>query len=504
MKFEESKNESTIEETIDEIKEAEAEKEIESAVEKFKTKAVAEAVKNEMPAQKEGKDDIEKITGIESIIEEMGINPDAQERKEAKEKLVEYAERINDVGKIYQNAYEFFEPQGAEGRDYSEEFDLFIEKRKDNPEHCPSFEYPEIEKLDLNKINEDKEALIDISKDIEKEKNDSLKTICNTLIHDIESKIKLLESMKEKDFDSAFIYATEAYGDISDELVKFAEKVYEKKEQKESPEKEKIKKQLKSAIFEPEDFKNYFEMLIKKAGFDKDGWEVIITSKVKAIDPRAVSKEYDHPVVFVPEKRNQEADGLKFFKLMNHEFIHIITQTYNRRNGFGGMSFGSDYETFSEGIVKMGEKDAEEEIFEEKYDDSKVDSHPYYVLGMKKVKDGANFPQTFDYLVGLYKKELEEEGINKDEINDKAIKKIKAVCRRIFRGFDPKEGGRYFPKDKAYLQGEAEAGKMKKEGVVDYLYQSKVDPKIIPYLIKMDGYTKKEGLKKARELVIQI
>lgn len=499
MKFEQP----SIESTIKEIKKAEAEKEVESAVEEFETEAVAEATESEMPVNLEDKDELEKTAETEALVEEMELNFEVRERKEAGEKIAEYLEKIDQIGKKYATVYEYFEVCGSNGRSYDKEFDDFLEKRKENPEYCLTFEYPEIKNLDLKKVNIDKEALLEIKKGLGKEENCDLKIICEKVIENIEDKMVMLESVKNGDLDNAFKYVLKAYGDIDDELVKNAENVYEGKMGKEKKSEEsEIETQLKSAIFEPEDFKNYFEMLIKKAGFEKDGWEVIITSK-RALDVCSASKDYDHPVILVPEKREIEADGLKFMELLNHEFTHVITQTYNKRNGFGGISIGPAYETFTEGIAINSEIEIEKEIFEKLESDIAVDT-PYYVLGMKKVKDGANFTQTFDYLMELYKKELEQEGIDKDKINNKAIEKIKKVCRRIFRGFNPKEGGRYFPKDKAYFEGKLGAKKMKEAGVADYLYESKVDPEMIPYLIKLGAYKRKDNLKNAKEIVIKL
>lgn len=509
--MEQPQKETSIESIIKEIKKSEAEMEVKNAAEEFEEEAVAEAIKDEIPAGcKEGEDELETTAETEMLVGKMELNPEAKERGETKEKLVEYLEKIDKVGKNYATAYEYFEVYGSGGRSYDEEFDDFLEKRKEDPEYCPTFEYPEIEKLDLEKVNIDKETLSEVKKELDKEENCDLKIICEKAIENIEDKIMMLESVKNRNFDSAFKYAVKAYGDIDDELVKNAQSVYEakirerKKPELKSEKESEIEKQLKSAIFTPEDFKSYFEMLIKKAGFEKDGWEVIITSKVKSLDIHSVSKDYDHPVVLVPQKRTEEANGLEFLKLLSHEFTHIITQTYNKRNSFGGMNIGADYETFTEGIAKIGEKEIEEKIFKKSENDVAIDAHPYYILGMKKVRDGANFSQAFDYLVELKKKELAVEGIKESEIEAKAIKSAKTFCRRIFRGFDPKERDKYFPKDKAYLEGEIRAGEMKEKGVVDYLYQAKVDPEIIPYLVKLGAFTQRKGIETSKQLVIQM
>ncbi len=86
MKFEEQKNNPIIEETISEIKKTEAEKEVKDAVEGFETEAVVEAIKGEIPVNKEDKDELEKTTETEALVEEMELNPEMKERKEARER----------------------------------------------------------------------------------------------------------------------------------------------------------------------------------------------------------------------------------------------------------------------------------------------------------------------------------------------------------------------------------------------------------------------------------
>ena len=530
MSFEEYKKDSTIEKTISEIKKAEEKKEIVDAVEESEIEDVANAVIDEMPVQKEGIDDIEKMTGIELIIKELGINPDAQERKEAKEKLIKYVEKINEYGSDYINPYEYFEPSGAGDRSYDQEMNLFMEKRKDDKNYCPTFEYPGIDDLNLEKLDNDKKELIKLRKALELEKNESLKIICIDAIDNIENKIGLLESIKDKDYDQAFEYAIRSYGDINDELFNIAKQVYDKSitsekaygkhpfmgeiesgaiEGKDVSEEEQKKIDMREKLEEPEftaeDYKNYFEILIKDAGFEKYGWEVIITSEKKILSVMGSSKDYDHPVVLVPEKYSKEKkSGLKIMKDLAHEFAHIITQTYNIENGFGGVSFGANYETYTEGLGTFAEKEIEEElvdlnIINKEKDKSEISVPSYYVLGIKKVKDGANFAELFDYLLKKLKKELRSK--NESDIEEKAVRRVKMYCTRIFRGFDPNEGGKYFPKDKAYLEGEIGAIKMEEEELIDYLYRAKIDPVLVPYFIKLGTYTLDNKLKNIKKVV---
>ena len=441
-----------------------------------------------------------------------------------REKLVEYSSELEKIEGDYATVYEYFEPYGAGGRKFDDEFSDFLQKRKTDPDYCPVFEYPKLDEVDPEKLDKDSQALREIRNKLEKEENEELKIVVTNALEVTESKIEMLKNIKNGDFDKAFACAKRAFGDINEELVKIAQELYEQKKndtakkraEKENKQEEKgaegegeeIKKKLESVNFEADDFQNYFEMLIKNAGFDKDGWEVIITDEVKALDVRSSSKDYDHPVILIPRERKKDkngkeekVDGVKFLKLLNHEFTHIITQTYNRRNGYGSVTFGPDYEVFTEGIAKMAEDEIEKEALDKPEEEAEILASPYYVLAINKAKEGANFRQVFDYLVELKKQELESGGTGSKKAEEKAITDMKGYARRIFRGFNPKEGGKYFPKDKAYLQGEIGARKMEDEGIADYLYESKVDPEMIPYLNKLGAYVQKEGLSAAREVV---
>jgi len=529
MKFENFEDNSKIEENISEIKKTD----IERRIKEFEIAAISEAVKDEMPRQRKETDDLDEITEIELIIEEMALSHDAQEQKEVREKLIKYIERIDKYGSNYINPYEYLESSGTDGRTYDEEVDLFIEKRKEDKDYCPTFEYSGINDLDLKKLEKDKKNLADLKEELELEKNESLKIICIDAIDNIENKTGLLESIKDKNYDQAFEYAVKSYGDIDDELFNIAKQVYDKRitseevfgkhpfsgeiesgaiEEKGVSEEEQkkidMREKLKEAEFDAEDYKNYFEILIKNAGFKKYGWEVIITSEKKIPSVMGSSKDYDHPVVLIPEKYNKEKiDGLQFIAHINHEWAHIITQTYNIENGFGGVSFGADYETYTEGLGKLAEKEIEDElidlnIIDKEKEKPEIGADPYYILGMRKVKEGADFGQLFDYLMKLEMEELKAK--KESDIEKKAMERVKIYCRRIFRGFDTKEGGNYFPKDKAYLEGEIGAEKMRKEGLIDYLYKSKVDPALVPYFTKLGIYTLDKGLRDIRKVFIKI
>ena len=194
---------------------------------------------------------------------------------------------------------------------------------------------------------------------------------------------------------------------------------------------------------------------------------------------------------------------------------------------------GKGWNTVNEGIAMKSEREIKKEIFDDldpsfQYNSNKI----YFVLAMEKVKSGWNFAKVFKYLYDLnYKEELcnreyydlknkyensdSKDSDLEDRIADlekesklKAIDSVKKICLRVFRGFDPKQGKMYFPKDKIYFEGEVQAFEMEKtesgQRLEEYLRLSKVDPKFVPYLIKMNAYVDKKGLQMAKDVANQI
>jgi len=147
MKTEQPKLESI----ISEIKEAEEKKEIKDVLEDIEKESVVIAIKSEMEGLNEGE--------IESALEEIEINQEAKERRERREKFIKYSKEIYKTGKDYEMVYSHFEPSGAGGRDFNQEVDLFLERRKDDSGYKPTFIYPEMDKLDIQKVENDLKSL---------------------------------------------------------------------------------------------------------------------------------------------------------------------------------------------------------------------------------------------------------------------------------------------------------------------------------------------------------
>ncbi|MCK5085419.1 hypothetical protein KAK05_01780, partial [Candidatus Parcubacteria bacterium] len=162
MKVEQPKLEST----ISEIKEAEEEKEIKDILEDTEKEMVAIAIKSEMEGLSENE--------TELVLEKIEINQEAKERREAKEKFIKYSKEIYKTGKDYEMVYSHFEPSGAEGRDFNQEVDLFLERRKDDGGYKPTFTYPEMDKLDIQKAENDLKNLKIIEENVKNETNQNV------------------------------------------------------------------------------------------------------------------------------------------------------------------------------------------------------------------------------------------------------------------------------------------------------------------------------------------
>jgi len=474
----------------------------------------------------------------EKSMEDREINPELKE-------LMEYSKKINKIVEKYDPLF-FVEPKGRDGVNYEEEFNLFLEKidehlddKKDLSdeeylEMCPVFTYPEIEKIEIEDLEDRASKLKELEEEIKNEcKNENIVEIVFELLEIARARIDFHKYLKERNLEKAFECSKIIYGDIDDNLCQKANEACEQNlaflENK--AEKSELEIILENNEFNAEDIKNYFEIAITKAGLGDSRYEVVIDSNVTNIKVSKNSPKYDHPVVLIPPDR--KVNGIRLLELIAHEIgRHVTTDVYNTKQGFKG-KMGKGWDAFSEGIAMKSEKEIRKTIFNGldpsfQYNSNKI----YFVLAMEKIKNGYNFAQVYKYLYDLnYKEELHKSGYHnlknkyessadknddlKDELADlekknklKAIDSVKKICLRIFRGFDPKQGGMYFPKDKIYFEGEVQALEMEKvesgQELEKYLRLSKIDPKFIPYLIKMGAYTYEKGLEMAKDIAKQI
>ena len=478
-----------------------------------------------------------------NIQDENSIEKDKEVNPELKE-LMEYSNEINEkVGK-YDTLF-FVEPKGENDVSYEEEFKLFFKKidnHLDDVEYlkdeeyskmCPTFTYPEIEEIDEKDLESRKVELKKIEKKIKKCENENVSKIAFELLELGNVKIDFHKYLKDGDLENAFECSKIIREDIDDDLCQKADKAYKQKIKflKNRGEKTELEEMLENNEFNAEDVKHYFELAIAKAGLGDSGYEVVIDDSVTNFRVSTQSPKYDHPVVLIPP--DAKINGIKLFDLIAHEIgRHVVTNVYNEKQGFKE-TMGKNWNIFNEGISKKREKEIRKLIFGDsisKFD--RFSNKIYFILAMEKIKDGWNFAKVFKYIYGLnYEEELYEHNYYdleneyknlqtkdenmkekladlKDESKAKAVNTTKKVCLRVFKGFDPKEGGKYFSKDKIYFEGEVEVSKMEQiehgENLEKYLRLSRVDPKFIPYLIKMNAYVDEKGLQMAKDVAKQI
>ncbi|NOQ68179.1 DUF1704 domain-containing protein [Patescibacteria group bacterium] len=416
-----------------------------------------------------------------------------------KKKLIKRLTEINKVGSNYEMIYNYFEPSGANGKTFEKEFNLFLDardkesKNKKN-KYCPVFTYPKLKKISVKKIERDIKKLENIEGKARKGKNEDVEIVVCKVVENYIAKINILIELKKGNLEKAFDNVKIAYGDIDEELVKNAEKCYKEKIKFLSRFRRKYNKKIKENKFlekiylNDKEIKEYFEIALEKAKLEKGNIKVIITKDVRAIDVRYNDFKYKHPVVLVPKGRR--VCVLKIYELITHEIgAHAISNFYNDKLGLKGLSIGKNWETVHEGIALLNEVELRKKILG--VPEFKIKALPFFILSMDKAKRGCNFAEIYDYIYNLKYKEERARGNNIKISKKEAIFRAKSTCRRIFRGFNPKNNGKigmYFSKDLSYFKGEIEAKKMKEASVDKYIYMSKVDPELIPNLLRLGIY----------------
>ncbi|MCK5123342.1 MAG: hypothetical protein KAQ87_04330 [Candidatus Pacebacteria bacterium] len=556
-----------------EIKKAKAEEEINDTVDEIITEDIAEAVLDEMPcSKKENRDETGKIEEIKFMVEDLNINVNTIEKREAKKQLIEYSNRINDIVKPY-GPRALVEPKGEEGRNYEKEFDAFFEKIKNHldedqevsdeeyiekcskeeqeitneeyTEMCPTFIYPEIEKLDEEKLKETSNELEDIEKEINVEcKNENTKKILDELLLSSNALIDFCINKKNGNDKNAFEQIKIVHNDINDNLCQSANDIYKEKLKffKDRPEKGKLEKKLEDTMFDAQGIKTVLELALIKGKLSDAGYKVFIDKNITGIIVSTNRSGYDCPVILIPP--DAEKNGLQLMRLVAHEIgRHVTTNIYNEKQGFNG-TMGKGWNVVNEGISKRSEARVAKEMLKEEFCDFEISAEPYYILAMEKIrgeknkngeyKNGWNYAKTFKYIYNLklreelYKNEYNNtkeqlDIANNDNEKKVLIKEIEKVeekskriakkiakknCLRTFKGFNPKEGGKYYPQDKIYFEGEVKMLELEEaESVEEFeecLRLLRVDPMFVPYLIRMGAYTDKKGLQIAEDVAKEI
>lgn len=293
---------------------------------------------------------ITKIKKAEKINEE---NKGKNEKINLKlNKLIKYLKEIHKTIGDYDTLLFFIEPKGGDYTSYEKEFVLFLKKSKKDFNYCPTFIYPEIEKLDIKNIDAVILKLNKIREKIKKECADNnITKIIFELLKIAEAKINFLKELKAGNLKTAFKYSKIVYGDIDKKLCKNAIEAYKKNIEflKYKPEKSKLEKTLEKNKFKAQEIKKYFELALAETELKHSGYKVII-SNVSNIKIGDNSPRYNHPVVLIPHDR--ELNGITLLQLIAHEIgRHATANFYHKKQGFVG-EIGRGWSIFSEGMVK--------------------------------------------------------------------------------------------------------------------------------------------------------
>jgi hypothetical protein len=495
----------SLDDKIAEIKEVESEMEVKNAIEESEIETITEAVKDGILFDERNKD-VEADAEMEKAVQDLELNLEVKERREGIEKIAEYSKEIYTIGKDYEMVYSHFEPAGADGeREFGQEMDLFLEGRRKGENYQPVFTYPEMSKQSVEELKKKVADLEAIEARVNNEENEYVKSIILEMNAVIKAKISILIEILNGDSRKAFENAKTAYGDIDDELCRNAQEWHERKIEYLKGKKEKgvikseIEKKLDENEFDAEDIKAYFDMAIDMGKLRYNGLEVVIDDDIGSIDVRPSDQNYDHPVVLIARKR--KVKGIKLLELIAHEIGNHVTQNhFNYKLGFGGASFGKDWESLQEGFAMRNEAGIKKEIIGESYADFEVQSGSYYILAMKKFKEGADIGEVYDYIFDLKKEEAVAKGEKGDDVDKKADEGAKTVLKRVTRGMYPY----YFPKDMAYFKGEFMAKKMEEVGVEKFALQARIDPALIVYMIKAGIYLRSYAYEKGLEAATNV
>lgn len=528
------------------IRKAEGDLNMENTIKEMSDESVSLAIEDE--AKSYGMAETEMM--IKSLdLDEKGAGKE-KTRKELKE-LMDYSKEISGITDKF-DLLVTIEPKGENGRKFSEEIEAFYQKIKKNLSEenylsdeeylkmCPTFTYPEKSKIDLSEMEDAEMKLRELERRAgESLENVNAKAIVSDLIKLGMSKISFYQHFAKGESDQAFEQSKNYYGDISDDLCKKANDTYKDKIEylKNRPEKSELENELEDSEFNAEEIRTYFELALIKAGLKDSGYKVVIDNDISNIRVSAKTPKYDHGVVLIPA--DKKVSGIRMLELLAHEIgRHVTTNYYNEKNGFKG-PMGEGWDTVNEGVSKRSELEIKKEVLGDSFHDYEINADPYYVMAMEKIRgenngeggheNGWNYAKVFKYIHnlsleenlcsnGYYKLKERIESAPENEIKDlnvklmkikeksdkEAVNTAKRICLRTFRGFDPKSGGKYLSKDRIYFEGETELFDLENAGSIQefekYVRLSRVDPKLIPYLIKMGAYTFDRGLKAAKDV----
>ncbi|MCK5084846.1 MAG: DUF1704 domain-containing protein [Candidatus Pacebacteria bacterium] len=455
---------------------------------------------------------------LKSVITKIKKAEKGNKKKNTKELniLIKYLKEISKVIDKYDEILFFIQPRGKNYVSYEKEFSVFLKKIKINHQYCPVFTYPEIEKIDIKNINIVALRLNKIKEKAKKEYVcDDVHEIIFELLEIAEAKVCFLKKLKLKNFKKAFEFSKIIYGDIDKELYRKANEAYKEKLKflKNRPDKSELEKKLEKISFNETEVKKYFELALKKTGLNNN-YKVFIDGKISSVKINEKDPEHCCPVISIPSEI--EVNGIRLMQLIAHEIGKHATTNYCHKKQGLAIEIGRNWNVYNEGLAKRNENDIKKIMLGSLYMDSEIDFSMYYILAIEKIKKGWNFNKVYKYIYekcykeNLYecdyysKKKLDKRAELEKESEKKSIDLSKKICMRVFRGFNPKNGEMYFPKDKIYFEGEVmiqELNKIKhRKKLEKYLYLSRADVKYVPALIKIGAYKYEKDFSRMKEI----
>lgn len=376
-------------------------------------------------------------------------------------------------------------PEGLDGRTWRQEISYAGKNRERG--YVPQLSYPALARGFLDPENP--EAKLDIGGGLQALQvlKENLQTqfgnispIASQMIERKEREFKFLQAVRDGDHQAAI--ENMPHGKPSEELVAYAQAAYDKDLQP-KPKRNATARKLADNKITSDELKEYFEYAMQLLGA-KD-WRVRIVPKQGSITVYPEGRE-----VKIPPRR--EYSGIRVLSLIAHEIgAHVGTSHNSEQNGFGSVSLGTETDVLQEGLAKLAEREVEAIIL-----GYETNPGPYYVLGIQKaIETNGDFWAVYDYLITLRRDELTAQGRESDYI-EKNVKDVPLqTLRRIFRGAVDLSAGEYvYTKDKAYLEGEMIAEKIKEAGLLGYMLAGKYDVPTAIFLLE-NGVTPPEAVK---------
>lgn len=434
--------------------------------------------------------------------------PGSPEWEEIRRQDQEWGERLKPL-LLGLEVTELIEPSGGEGRSLDEEKQLFLDSLDDESSTLnPTFAYPNLEGFDIDATETQLTQLREEIKKAEQEQTASpiIIKLYHYKVNEELAKVRWLQAVRDSNDGHAFHYANFIYGPLRDDHIQLAHQKYEEMMGRVGQDEDKSWKEgykdLEAKQYGPEEVREFFRAVLKEYGIED--WKIEITDEVSSITEQP--KHKDGPRLAIPSKRDP-VSARKLLELSAHEIeahaLGIINGSLSDLLILSGDIQPDRSEDVKEGKAVIRQKQSLREIFGPNYPEA--GGEPWYILAMEQVRNGANFRDTFLAVERLrYEYELKKAKGDEGKARDKARTQTWKTCRRVFRSVsDLSQGGRFFPKDKAYLSGERDVRQVVDSSHSAWLDIGETNLRILPELFQLgvDPKNTKYPYKNATKIV---